>query len=330
MPDYRLTRYRGSYAVQWYDEDGRHRITLATNERAEADRLFAEFLDGREAASRPETCTVERAWKGYAGHLGGKPTAVTMGFEWKSIGPYFGARSAGNLSEDDCRGYIEARKSRGRSDGTIRTELSHLRSALKWAEDKRLIDKAPVIYRPAAGAPRDKRMTKSQVVKFIQACDLPHVKLFATLAITTAARMGAILQLTWDRVDLDAGKIIYQDPDRARTNKGRAMAPINSMARAALMEARRGALTPFVIEWGAKPVKNVKKALASAGARAGMPWVTAHVFRHSAGSILAEDGVPLPVIAQLMGHKDVRTTERIYARMSPGYLKEAASALELA
>jgi hypothetical protein len=42
---------------------------------------------------------------------------------------------------------------------------------------------------------------------------------------------------------------------------------MNTMARNALTEAQRGALTPFVIEWAGQPVASVKKALASAGKR---------------------------------------------------------------
>ena len=131
-------------------------------------------------------------------------------------------------------------------------------------------------------------MTREQVSAFIAACDFPHVKLFAILAATTGARMGAILSLTWDRVDLERGLIHYQDPTALKTKKGRATTPINALARGALTEAYSGALTPFVIEWAGQRVYSVKKALATAGRRAGTPWVTAHVFRHSAASILAE------------------------------------------
>jgi len=171
-------------------------------------------------------------------------------------------------------------------------------------------------------------MTREQVSAFIAACDFPHVKLFAILAATTGARMGAILSLTWDRVDLERGLIHYQDPTALKTKKGRATTPINALARGALTEAYSGALTPFVIEWAGQRVQSIKKALATAGARAGTPWVTAHVFRHSAASIMAESGVPMGEIAAMLGHADSRTTERTYARFSPAYLRGASSKLE--
>ena len=54
-----------------------------------------------------------------------------------------------------------------------------------------------------------------------------------------------------------------------------------------------------------------------------------HVLRHTAAVWMAEDGVPIQQIAQYLGHNDSRTTERVYARFSPDYLREVAKALNL-
>jgi integrase len=331
MPiEYRLCRYRGKFAVQWHDDDGRHRVTLGTDSRAEADRLFADFLRGKEVAGRPDAITVAFAWDGYRKSLGDKPAATTMGFEWRAIGPRLGDRGAATITEADCMTYIAARRRQGRADGTIWTELGRLRSALKWAESKNLIDRAPKIFRPERPPPRDDRLTREQIGIFLAHCTFPHIKMFVTLAVTTGARMSAILQLTWDRVDFDRSTIVYHDPERARTKKGRATVPMNDMARAALLEAKRGAVTPYVVEWAGSRVVSIKKGLASVGKRCGLPWVTAHVFRHSAATAMAERGVPMAEIAQFLGHADSRVTERVYARFSPTYLRRAADALEFA
>jgi integrase len=204
-----------------------------------------------------------------------------------------------------------------------------MRSALRWAEKKDLIAKAPTIYRPAQPPPRDKRLTKAQAKTFLAACDFPHLRLFVVLAISTGARSGALLGLKWDRVDFDAKQIALADPNRPRTKKGRATVPINRTALKALEEARSGALTPYVIEWGGQCVGSVKKGLKSAGTRCGLPWVTAHVFRHSAATWMAEAGRSMGEIAQFLGHSNSTLTERVYARFSPDYLRKSADALEL-
>jgi integrase len=331
MPEYRLVRFRGKFAVTWNEGGRRFRHSLGIDSRADADQRLARFVAAQAAAAavgQGRAYSVADAWAGYTKALGAKPSAVTASHQWKDIGAAFGDRNAETLTEDDCRHYIEARRVRGRSDSTIWSELSRLRSALKWAENKRLIDRAPKIWIPSPAPPRDRRMTRGQVSAFLAACTLPHVKLFAILAATTGARMGAILSLTWDRVDLERGLIHYQDPAMFRTKKGRATTPINALARDALVEARTGATTPFVIEWAGQRVRSVKKALATAGQRSGIPWATAHVFRHSAASIMAESGVPMSEIAAMLGHSDSRTTERVYARLAPDFLRRAAGTLE--
>ena len=38
MPDYRIVRFRGKFAVTWHDGGKRHRHSLMTDNRAEADQ----------------------------------------------------------------------------------------------------------------------------------------------------------------------------------------------------------------------------------------------------------------------------------------------------
>jgi integrase len=104
---------------------------------------------------------------------------------------------------------------------------------------------------------------------------------------------------------------------------------MNRTAAAALQEARAGALTPFVIEWAGRPVKSVKRSLASAGRSCGLPWVTANVLRHTAACLMAERGVSMDRIAAMLGHSDSRVTSRVYAKFAPDFLRDAADALEI-
>jgi site-specific recombinase XerD len=98
-----------------------------------------------------------------------------------------------------------------------------------------------------------------------------------------------------------------------------------------LLEAQRGALTPFVIEWAGQPVKSVKKGLASAARRAGIEdWSGGHCLRHSAAVHLAEAGVAMEKISALLGHRlPGNRATLIYAKFSPSYLQDAIAFLEL-
>ena len=153
------------------------------------------------------------------------------------------------------------------------------------------------------------------------------MRLFVILAITTGARMGAILELRWSQVDFMHRSINFNAPWHEQSNKRRAEVPINARAYEALDEAARGALTDHVIEWDAKPMQSVKKAIRMAAVRSGVPC-SSHVFRHTAGVWMAQADVPMQKISQFLGHTSTTVTERAYARYSPSFMKDAAAALE--
>lgn len=186
---------------------------------------------------------------------------------------------------------------------------------------------APAIWMPPPSKPRDRYLTRDEVTKLLEKIDTPHVRLFVILAVTTGARMSALLDLTWDRVDLDRGVIDLNPAGRHLSNKRRAIVPINSRADVALRVAQEGALTDYVIEYAGGPVKSVKKAVQAAAKRSGVPC-SPHVFRHTAGVWMAEADVPMQKIAQYLGHTSTRVTETTYARYSPTYMRDAATALE--
>lgn len=129
----------------------------------------------------------------------------------------------------------------------------------------------------------------------------------------TAARPGAVLELTWDRVDLRAGRI---DLGAAPRGKGRAIVPIGQKLLPLLEEARKTATCPYVIEHGSKPVGSVKTGTRAAARRAGLHGVTPHVLRHTGATWMAIGGVPLDQIGRLLGHSDPRLTLRVYATIA--------------
>jgi Phage integrase family len=136
------------------------------------------------------------------------------------------------------------------------------------------------------------------------------------------------LQLTWDRVDFHRGTINLDDPERDRTQKGRARVAMNPTVRDALIEARRHATSPFVVEFEGKQIQSIKGALKRAAERADLE-ASPYVLRHTAAVWMAEDGVPIPEIAQILGHTDVNTTYRVYARFSPQHQQRAVASLQV-
>ena len=242
---------------------------------------------------------------------------------WKAMKPFWSDIEPSIIDEDIARRYAGTRPV---SPATLRTELGQLAAALNWAERKDIISKSPKIWRPQAPERRERHLTRDEFARFLAACRAPHVALYTILGVTTAARPSAILELTWDRVDLDAGMANLNPVGRIQTAKRRPRVPLNAVAIEALTKAYAARQSVWVIEHGANRVQSVKKGFQAASERCGFK-VTPYMLRHTAAVWMAESGVPMSEIAQFMGHDDDRTTSKHYARFSPTYLRRAAGAL---
>ena len=326
MLEYRIGRLNGRLVVTWRDAQGKkRRFRLAATTAREAD---AEARDVVIAASaHDDGVTVEPIWEAYRADRAGRSIAESMRHTGKSILPHFGHLRPDQITTDDCRAYIAARRAAGRHDGTIWSQLGHLRNALSWAAKRGVIVRAPYIERPPQPAPRERFLSNAEVEKLLEAEAEPHIRLAIILMLTTAARIGALLELTWDRVDMERGQIVLRT-DFTGPRKGRAVVPINHRARAALQDAREAALSPYVIEWAGKPVKSIKRGFARAVQSAGLHDVTPHTLRHTCAVHMAAGGVPMAQISQYMGHTNTATTERVYARFAPDHLRDAAAILD--
>ena len=318
MQDWRLTRHRGKWALTW-NEPGRtqpFRISTGTADRGLAESRASELWNARSA---PKSERVEDLWPKYAKDRDSEiANPDKLKYAWAALKPFFGHKLAKAISKDDCRAYHKARK---RSDSTVRTELEMLRACLNF-------HKIPnKLWLPPASKPRDTWLTREQLRELMHFIDAPHVRLFVTLAVTTSARMGALLDLTWDRVNFMTGIIDLEPPGRIKTNKQRTRVPMARRARESLTEAYQGRTTDYVIEYGGKPVASVQKALISASERSGIKC-SPHILRHTAGVWMAQNKVPMALISQYMGHTTIKVTERHYARFSPEYMQEAAAALD--
>ncbi len=318
---YTVQRFRSGYACVWRDDEGkRHRHALAATDRigAEAEarqrwrlgerspwtvgRVMAAYLQDRKAAGIASAARQADAWK-------------AMRHFWEGVSPRL-------IDEEMAQGYAKIRK---RAAATVRYELGLLAVSLRWAKAKKLIEDAPAIWRPLPPERRERHLSREEFRRFLAEVKAPHAKLYMVLAIATCARPTALLQLTWDRVDFTRGLIDLNQRGRVQTAKRRPVVPIADYALEALQTAYKIRQSEYVIERGAKAVSSIKKAFSAASQRSNV-HATPYTLRHTGAVWRAEDGVPMPEIAQLMGHDDDRTTQKHYARFSPSYLRKAANA----
>jgi len=199
--------------------------------------------------------------------------------------------------------------------------MEMLRACLRW----RYGNEAPVIWIPPASKPRDNWLTKDHARILVDAAETPHIKLFIILGLSTGARAGAILDLTWDRIDFTHGTIDFRPSGRNQTNKRRTIVPMNAISRPALEEAYAARLSDHVIEYAGKPISSVKKATQRLADKTGIAF-SPHVLRHTCAVWMAQANVPMQKIAQYLGHTSTRVTESVYARYSPSFMQDASAA----
>jgi len=356
--DYRLGKLRrasaqfprGQWCAVWYEDGVRRRYGLGVGlEKAEAEarRALAEFCAARDAAlQRSKVWLIRDLVDAY--HEDRRIEGVwssSMKSHLQELKRYFGDLSLSDLAKPVvvagetrtiCHAYALDQEQGGRAKSTIRTRLMFLRAVLNWAERRRIIEHSPYVWVPSASPPRDIVASEDDVMRMLAACTNPRIKLFILLAVATGARRQAILDLTWDRVDLQRGIIDYRIPDpasvlRRRRRKGRSVVEIGESLRAVLAEARAQARTAYVIEYRNKPLSNqtLYDWWRDVVVRAGVDSrITPHVLRHSVATWLADRNVDMRKIQKLLGHHSIVITETVYAKYRKGYLQEAAQILD--
>ncbi len=100
--------------------------------------------------------------------------------------------------------------------------------------------------------------------------------------------------------------------------------PLNPGSTAALDALRGG--KPYVLP--EVEATSLSRAFARTAERAGCP-AGIHALRHTYCAHLVQAGVPLRTVQVLAGHASYATTERHYAHLAPGHLRDAVQSLTL-
>lgn len=321
----RIIRYRGKWCADFRDTSGmRHRASLgnldATNENRPAAERAANNL-ARELA-KPAGDAIADIWAAYIADSQAVAKA-RLEFAWKALKPFWGSLLPEHITRNKCREYATQRQDAGRQDGTIRRELNALAAAVRWA------GKDGVFDLPPPPQPKDRWLTRAEFDELMASAVSFHFQVFLHLAIATAGRKEALLDLTWPQVRWDQNQIWL---GRKANGKPRATVPMTPTLRAVLQQALEAKVRDceYVIQYEGQRVKNIRKAFELTVKRANLGRdVTPHVLRHTAAVWMASAGVPIAKIAQYMGHTDSRITEKVYARFAPEHLADAAAALDV-
>lgn len=183
---------------------------------------------------------------------------------------------------------------------------------------------------------REVALDADTIVKWVQEAGY-HVALATVIAaLAPKMRLGTILGLRWDEhIDPELRTITVARHKTSRRTGRPQVTPISDQLRAVLEDAqarqaaeRRAAVekgrrwqeSGYVVTWRGKPVASIKTATKRAVTAIGLPWgvkggVTFHTIRHSIATLLAEMGLPESIRKELLGHSEIRTTQK-YTHLS--------------
>jgi integrase len=144
-------------------------------------------------------------------------------------------------------------------------------------------------------------------------------------ALNTGLRYGEQRGLLRDCLDFQRREIIVKRSWCSRTNKliqrtkgkKERRVPMNQLVFDMLRRRFREVEGEFIFPFNLSNLRN--RLLVTSMARAGVPRIRFHDFRHSFASQLVMSGVPLFKVKELMGHSDYKTTLR-YTHLAPDQL----------
>jgi integrase len=268
----------------------------------------------------------------------------------KHLKPALGARLLIDITADDIADYQRTRLKEKASPKTINLEVGTLRAILRrhrlWSNLQPDVKMLPV-YDDAG-----KALTAAEEHKLIDACRQSRSRALlpiVSLALGSGMRRGEILSLTWQQVDFLNARLTV---GLSKTDAGRGRSiPLNPHVQKSLeawatsFPSRKPEHYVFPAErYGlagndrephahsihpSKPLASFKDAWETARDQADV-HCRFHDLRHSACTRMVEKGVPLPVIASLLGWSagtTVRMAKR-YGHISVDAQRAAVAVLQ--
>lgn len=342
MPSYNLRQHdNGTFYIHWTEGRRSKRESTSQTEKAAAQIYLGEWLKGEKEnrTGAAPTYLVSDLWNlYYTRHL--EKNAMDAGSAdtcWNNLKVHFGALMLPEVTIDNVEQYIALRQkgaigSCPGAPGTIRGELSRMKTCFNWhANPKRAtIGAADVpLFDLPEGSPARHRWLRAEEIKRLMASvvewrvdgRLSRVERFLWLALETAARLTAILELTWDRVDFDLNTITYNVPGRRITKKRRATVPISAALRPILLRAYAEREGDLVCDYAA--AKSVWRVMQAVAKHAKVDDISPHVMRHTAATHMLRNGVPIWYVAKILGDT-VASVEKVYGHHVPDELAAAA------
>lgn len=242
----------------------------------------------------------------------------------RQLDPYLGRLTLNQINGDIVWQVVQGELKKGNTPATINRYLATIRCLLRMARDEwQWLDSVPKVRLLPGEVERDRWLTRTEADRLIAAC-LPHMALIVRFALATGCRAREILDLEWNRVDLQR-QTAWLNQTKNGTPRG---VPLNRDAVAVLRE-QIGQHSQFCFTYRGKPIKaNVSnKGWFAAVEKAGLEDFRFHDLRHTWASWHRQAGTSCDELKELGGWKTRSMVDR-YAKFATEHLATAAKRIE--
>lgn len=326
----RIKRKDGTRSKMLYSDlrMGGKRIRRAlSTDKETAEGKLADLVKWRQAERRgdkPDRVPIDLFISRYtSGYLDGKRPATK--YRHLAVLKRLAIRHLNEITPESVANLSVQWKSDGYAAGTVNREIKILLAILRKAEEWGYLAPRPwkvEWHKEIKGRPHffEKNKAEWLLKKFPE----PWLTA-AVLAWKAGLRCGEISWLTWDDLDFEK-RIVKIQPKDGWIPKDFERREIAMSPRLETHLRKRKRVGRFVL--GPERIK--EQALTDYFRRKIRDWGmkgTLHTFRHTFASHLIMKGVPLPTVAELMGHASINTT-MIYTHLTKRHKHEAVAELD--
>jgi integrase len=246
------------------------------------------------------------------------------------IRPALGRVALTDLSTDRLTSWH--RKIGGGSPVEANRCIETLRAAWRWADRQGLLPDG--VQDPTGRVKRfrekgrDRWLRREELERLIEATDQeagPYVRAAVRLLLMTGLRKNELLSARWTNVDLERGEILLPETKSGAAQTRLLPSPAVQILRELPRYQRNPYVFPSPVKRGAHRL-DFKAQWSRIRERADLDDVTLHDLRRTAGSFMAQSGVPLQVIQHVLGHSHPGVT-KLYARIASENERDALETL---
>ncbi len=247
------------------------------------------------------------------------------------VKPFFGSKTLAQLNKTDLLQFIDARRE-SHMPGTINRVLILMRYvynlAIKW-------ETPGVVKNPVSGTPlleennqRERFLTSEEVDRLVNCVRHSRNEMLQYIVpglILTGARKQELLRARWQ--DFCQDTKIWRIP-MSKSGKARHV-PISDALQLLLDSIPKRCEWVFANPKTLKPLTSFYYSWDTARNQAGLADVRVHDLRHSFASFLVNNGRSLYEVQRILGHTQIKTTQR-YAHLDQESLLSAVNTVSAA